>query len=185
MNKTVISLAVLYVSSSAVAHAQPDDSERSHASVNVGIATPVGQVGIEGTYVAHRNVEVSVGVGLANVINVGDTGSPDPQAAIMPRFRLPLGPVRLGVGVGVSAGAYTVAASPFDSDAYAAKMTASLWLNSEAGIEYSLRGLVAGAFFGYGKIISHTKATDAHGATLMSVPDDALPYLGLRIGHTF
>ena len=194
MNKIAIATFVALLSIATVAGADPaDDSVTPKVSVpkrflvdgTVGLGTPVGQLGIEGAFVAHRNLEIGVGFGYGNIINLGDTGKPNAQLAVMPRFRLPLGPVRITLGAGLSGGRYTVGASPFSGEPYLAKTTA-LWLNGELGADYELdNGLWFGAYVGAGKVIAHTDAKDAHGATLMSLPDSSLPSLGVRVGYSF
>ncbi|HTL84011.1 MAG TPA: hypothetical protein VL856_02430 [Acidimicrobiia bacterium] len=188
-------VAALLLSFAGVAQAQPSDVQstgrtlrRVEVSGTAGVATPLGMFGIEGTYVVHRNLEVGLGVGLANVINIGDTGAPDPQLAIMPRFRIPVGSFTFTLGAGLSGGPYTVASSPFADGPYEEKTSAALWLNGEAGAEYFLNnGMFFGAYLGGGKVIAHARVNDPDGNATMNplVGADALPYLGLRVGHSF
>jgi hypothetical protein len=122
-------------------------------------------------------LEIGVGFGVASLIHAGTRAEASPQGAIMPRYRFPVGPVRFTLGAGVSGGGVAI---------NNAKTTA-LWLNGEAGADYFLpNGLFVGGYLGYGKVIAHGDVTDSDSNTpVMSLDEDALPYLGLRFGYAF
>jgi len=163
-------------------------TDRSHLGLTVGLATPTGELGAEYTLVVMPNLEIGFGVGLADMIPLGgESLSPDPQAAIMPRFRYALGPTVLTAGVGLSGGRYTTYLSPFASTPGHAidEVTNALWANGEAGVEYHLHGMFARAYLGAGKVIAHSEIKHYDGGTNMNLVDDALPYVGLTVGHTF
>ena len=163
-------------------------TDRSHLGATLGLGTPVGEVGLEYTLVPTRHLEIGFAVGLADMIPLGDAPfTPDPQAAVMPRFRYPFGPVVATAGAGLSAGHYTVYYSPFSGSPgdWIDYETDALWANAEAGLELHLRGFVTRAYLGYGKVIAHSEVKHGHGERDMTLPDGSLPYLGLSLGHSF
>ncbi|HEY4183225.1 MAG TPA: hypothetical protein VGM90_40660 [Kofleriaceae bacterium] len=183
--KLALAAVVALAAVAQTAYASPED-QQSSVNATLGLATPVGEVGVEGTFVLDY-FELGVGVGLSNMIggtSDGDKkGSPQLQVALMPRARVPIGKrTLLTFGVGLSGGEYVVASSPFSSDPYDAKAMA-LWANTEAGIEVFLPGgYTFGAYGGYGKVIAHGDVTTPN-AGRMVLPDDSLPYLGIKLGH--
>ena len=111
---------------------------------------------------------------------------PDPQVAIMPRYRLHLGPGVATLGAGVSAGHYTVPASPFASDPIS-EQSYAMWANAETGYEMTWRsGMFVRAYFGGSKVIAHGAVTDGRGNHFaMSSDTSALPYTGIMFGYAF
>ncbi|HEY4059171.1 MAG TPA: hypothetical protein VGM39_21290 [Kofleriaceae bacterium] len=170
----------------AVVHADPEPA-RSYVSATAGLATPVGEVGLEYTYLFTQHLELSGGVGLANMLRTrnenGDSTSINPQLAIMPRLRHPMGNAAFVIGAGLSGGTYTVQSSAFSSDDYEA-ITRALWLNGEVGFEwFPGGGMAVGVYGGYGTVIAHGTVHNSRNEELMSLRDDTLPYFGVRVGH--
>lgn len=189
----------------ALAHAEPApdgavlSAHHSRVSATVGLAMPEGEAGLEYAFVPHRNFEVAVGAGFANLIASGHDKSPLPQASIMPRGRLELGRFTLALGAGVSGGRYHEGPFGFnDSDVE----TTALWANGEASAQVAIAdGWSAGLRLGVGKMVAHTtvrdlnmggvatqdcsKMTVAGGPECTPAFDDAIPYLGLTVGRSF
>ncbi len=191
VKKTLILVSTIIGSASTIAHAQPIGGEadqrpaqRFELGATVGLGTPVGELGVEGAVVLHPDLEIGLGVGAANLV-WGGGGGAQPQVAVMPRIRLPVGEhVRLTLGVGLSGGTYSDAASPFSGQPFAARGNA-LWVNSEVGVKYVQHDTYLGAYVGLGRVIAHGDIKDSEGNSLSSIPDDEWPSFGIRAGRAF
>ncbi len=189
--KLTIGIGVLLVSLGSGARASPSEGGATDPRVDhsrlvaiVGLATPVGELGIEGAYVVEPRLEVAAGLGAASLLSGNDSGSPHLQLAVMPRYRLRLGRARVTLGVGVSGGEYVVASSPFSGDRFVAK-TRALWLNGEVGVQYVVGGGVfTGIQLGYGAVIAHGEVRDPDNRPT-SLRDDMLPSLSVAVGYAF
>ena len=169
----------LLVSSSA--YADPGN-DRSHVAATAGLATPTGEVGVEYTLVTPHHLEIGFGVGLATLLSPPSV-QPDPQLAIMPRYREHAGPGVFTLGAGLSGGRYTVLGSPF-SDYAVLQQSYALWANAEVGYEVVSRaGVFARVYAGGGKIIAH-RMIDTTDSSRMLL-DSALPYAGVPHGYAF
>ncbi|HEY4182690.1 MAG TPA: hypothetical protein VGM90_37925 [Kofleriaceae bacterium] len=161
------------------------DTSRSHLGVTAALGSPLGELGVEYTRVLHPNLELGVGVGLANMLTFVDMPTtPSPQAAIMPRARLPIGPAVLTLGAGLSAGRYTTYTGAGRYGEIQDQTTA-LWTNVEAGAEVHTHGWFARLYGGMGFIVAHGDVTHGDGSSSMDVADRSLPYVGLSVGRAF
>jgi hypothetical protein len=189
-------LVVFLVSlASTLAHAEP---LRSRATASVGIGMPEGEVGIEYAFAPHRNVEIAVSGGLANLIASGEERRPLPQIAIMPRGRYDYGRVTLMLGAGLSEGRYHEGPFGFSESDF---LTRALWANGEGSAQVAIAaGWSAGIRIGVGRMIAHSKVEDlqhggltqdcsqftmASGNDCTPAWDGVLPYLGLVVGKAF
>jgi hypothetical protein len=179
--------------SSTVARA---DDNTHQLTATVGVATPLGETGLEYAYVPSSHFEVAAGLGVANLLATGDNHArPLPQLAVMPRFRASYGRVTFTLGAGLSGGQYHE--GPFawnDSD----WLTNALWGNGEAGARIHMKEWFAGLYAGVGVIIAHGAV---HDLTVAGSPETRdcsevtiagmsctpsfgpLPYVGLTFGR--
>ena len=180
MNTWKLSLAIVLVA--GVAHAdvdsgpsQPTDArDHSRVGATVGIATPVGEVGVEYTWAALPALEIGLGAGIA--MNMGPGVAVLPQASVMPRFRVRRGAVTFTVGSGLSGGEFQNV-SPFAEQ----KPVTALWANAEAGIQFSSsRGRFVRLFAGAGLIVAHS--TPMSGSEYAYAFPTVLPSIGAQVG---
>jgi len=174
--------ALVMMLTPALAHA--DDSR---VTATVGVATPLGEAGIEYAYVVSPHLEVAVGGGLGNLIKPGDReSSPLPQVAIMPRLRQRLGPTTLTLGAGLSGGRYHEGPFAFNDNDF---VTTALWGNIEAGVQVPFGDhWLAGAYVGGGYVLAHSAIRDLNlmeDASGNFPMDRSLPYVGLSLGRSF
>jgi hypothetical protein len=180
-------LAVVLSSTAPLAHADVDASStspadrRNHSRVGatVGLFTPVGEAGLEYTYVVRRDVEIGFGAGLGNL----GFGEANPQAAIMPRLRTPIGAGTLTLGTGLSGGPYTNRGVRDADYVFHEQSTSALWANVEAGVQItSQRGPFARVALGVGKVIAHSTIEADDTMYMNTLADDLLPFAALTIG---
>jgi hypothetical protein len=148
---------------------------------------PTGTVGVEYAHALHPNVELVVGAGVGYLIlaAAGDDYRPTPHAAIMPRYRMRFGAVRLHVGAGFSVGEEQEGYSPF-SGYEGVDRFYGLMANVEGGVQVMSRsGWFGRATIGYSHLLAHTDATstDPGRAPRMNI-ELAVPYLGIGVGRT-
>jgi hypothetical protein len=168
---TAVSLAILAV---LVSGAGADPLDSSHATVTLGLGTPVGEVGGELVYVAHPRFEIAVGGGWSVFSG--------PQLAAMPRLRQRVGGAVVTLGAGISGGHYTQVGF-WDHPTF--DMTA-VWVNGEIGIETLIwGGLRPRAFAGVGGIAAHWDLMKSGDGTYPNEPGWALPYAGVSVGYSF
>ena len=158
---------------------QPDQGARSRITLNLGLFTPVGELGFEYTQMVVRFLEIGASVG------VGFSG---PQAAIMPRLRAGGGPISISIGAGLSGGAYTdpfglscpdASSVPCSDNGVKATL---LWTNAEGGIQWTSHGgVVVRLYAGAGRVLTHGTCRNGE---CDRVDGMTLPYAGLAFGHT-
>lgn len=169
MTKVVAAVALAVLASSA--HADPLD--RSHATLALGLGTPMGNVGGELVYVAHPHFEIAAGAGWSVISG--------PQLAAMPRLREHIGSAVLTLGAGISGGHYE---QPGIWDHPTFDMSA-VWANGEIGIETMWGRLRPRAFAGVGGIAAHWNLTKSGDGTYPNEPGWSLPYAGVSLGYSF
>lgn len=171
-----------------------DRRDRSAVSVNVGLFTPTGGLGVEYAHAFHQNAELGVGAGLGYLVvaalDHSDGRVPAyrvrPEVSIMPRLRTRVGMVRFAVGAGVSAGSFQDSPSPFSDDDWREYAALALWANGEASTQLIFRNGWFGAVrLGGSYLVTHTTVHSTGDAHMPEDPQGlAMPYLGLSAGRT-
>lgn len=154
-----------------------------NVSMPIGLAMPLGFVGIEVTVDPLTWLSVSGGVGIANF------EEPAPSQSVMVRVR-PLDKVPLFVGAGPSRSQFTIVTNKlfFEPSARTMHWQGVLWwANAEAGIEVpprASRRFLMRLFVGVGRKINPDDFRCTWGCVPGDRPPgrDVLPYLGLALG---
>jgi len=151
-------------------------------SATFGIATPLGEAGLE--LDAHLTdwLSVSAGVGL---------GASGPQLAAMPRLSMPINKAaRVYFGVGASEGRYTWNELTFDEPAKKS-WDRAYWLNGELGFERRMADGTSAwttrVFAGVGKVLNDQDFTcnDEHCMVDHQGDGASQKYVGMSIGYAF
>lgn len=177
----------------ARADSETGDPKRALSGV-IGFGTPVGGLGVEGSYRIRPDLELSVGLGLGLAAAISK--AMPIQLAVMPRYRIGNPRNALTLGLGMSGGKYgdvLVLGCESQEDfvqcnTHDARYT--LWANAEIGGEHvGPSGFTVRYFVGYGRIL----AQGAHDCTYLNQPTDNcpgpvaanMPYLGVALGQLF
>jgi hypothetical protein len=184
---------VLGLAPAGRANTDDGQSRRAVAAV-LGIGTPVGAAGLEGSYWFGPKLELSAGLGLGLSASAA-------QWAVMPRYRIGSARQALTLGLGVSGGdyAYTLASLCGSQEEFVECHTSdtryTVWVNAELGGEHvGPSGFTLRYFVGVGRIV----AQGADHCTYLNQPSDncggipgntlpyaTIPYFGVALGHTF
>jgi hypothetical protein len=166
------------LTASADTTADEDYGAHPRLGVQVGLAMPNGEVGVEYTRPIAKAFEIGFGAGVGF--------SHNPQVSVMPRVRLGRRGFAMTFGAGVSGGPNTLPeclVDVFDDegcmDTHADFVA---WANVEAGAEWTRRsGLSFRMFAGYGRSFL---AAGCAGDECGQLASWGLPYFGIQLGHT-
>ncbi len=172
-----------------------DRRDRSALSVNIGLFTPTGGVGVEYVHALHPNVELGVGAGLGYIAiaaidraNGIDSGyRVRPEFSLMPRVRMRREMLRVALGAGLSSGTYQSGPFGFNDGDWFDYAAFALFANGEGVAQVIFRnGWFGGARLGATFVVAHSKVHTSGDPTHMA--DDprgaVLPYVGVSFGRT-
>src|SRR5215510_10414401 len=165
MKLAAVVLAVV-VAAPSIAAASP----RTSISANLGLVTPVGELGADLTIEPVPAIEIAIGAGIA---------FSGPQYSVMPRFRVGDDRSAVTLGAGVSTGHWHEEPFLCFTECTATDTTA-LWFNGELGYEsVSGSGGVIRGYFGIEHMLGDKDCTGSGCGGM----DLTFPYIGVSIGQ--
>jgi hypothetical protein len=157
---------------------EADDPRHSAVYAILGLATPVGFLGLEGVHRFGSYLELSVGLGEGTSVFAGVK---DPvktlQGAVMPRLRLGGARRALTLGAGLSGGGFGWPRGDCYSNC-TLRVDYAFWANVEIGVELFFHRLAFRGFLGAGVLNPTIDSSSAHVIA-------GLPYAGVGVGAPF
>jgi hypothetical protein len=169
MRTSSLLVTFIVLATPAIVHADPANS----VGVTLGLASPVGEIGVDVDHRFTRMFDLDVGAGEA----LGG-----PQVSAMPRLRFGSQAVSGTLGAGLSAGPMETFGLIDDTDARMS--TFALLANIELGAQLTSQGgMFVRGFIGGSVMLANTGWTCTANCDGFKNEPSASPYLGLTVGH--
>jgi hypothetical protein len=189
MRCLIVALALVALASGGASAADTGvyESRPTALYLQLGLGTPLGELGLEAEQTLTPHLAIAVGAGI---------GGKGPQGATMLRLRLGGDRAKIVVGAGLSGGPYSWLNFCGDTaNGCPQKSGTVAWTNLEIGGSHRDRnGFSLRYFIGYGRIVAGTYTCDpdgpyemAYDRCVMSGPDSGknLLYTGIALGYAF